>query len=610
VHKPLTPRGVMEGHGFGLLSEYPPEVDDLREQQEETTAAAWLWGKIRQRSYKRRADVVDNSNEENNNPNHEDDNRMPSFYQRLLPTSPSQGRINKVCFNPNCHAFILPGTHRRMKRCTKCRSVAYCDRQCALEAWDHHRKVCRMMQAEGVHFADCVALASPHRDGVVQTQRMARMCVNRISGLCNPAGHFERLGRRAGSDADTFDGSADDAATAKLLYDAITQGGIDVANQILLNLENPPPEDREVTVTIGFNSLGSNSVFNNKDVQLFANIYGCSVTYRVLRKNEVGEEEMEDITLEPNGDEIRTPDLMAVPEDVQQAFFNFLGNLVPGAAPANNGGGNDDAADPDANGGAPGDGDDGQDAGEGGGDGAPAAVNNAAGALPGMPPVVANFLQHVMNEAGIGVANDNHNNGGGDNDGNAADDDDDESVLDENIPLLEDVADVAENVDPGQRLQQQGGGVGGFHFNFPGVGAAHVHVEQVNVNANGGFLPPGVPMPPPGEFFQMPGMMVGVQVAGEDLPPPPEDGDGGGVMGGIPLGAFQPIPGMQGGFQAMHAAPFPAALGDGMQGVPAPQVGIAAAMMEAGMLGAPPVADGMNARNEEDEEEADMEIED
>lgn len=603
VHKSMTPRDVLEGNGLDLLS------NDRPEDMAEISTSARLWGKIQQRSYKCRSSAVA---DDDNGPIHEDGNDLPPFYQRVVPTYPSHGRTHKVCFNPKCHAIILPGTHRNMKRCTKCHSVAYCNRECASAAWGHHRRVCRAMREEGVRFAECVTLTSPRRDEVIEAQRMARRCVNRIAGMDDPAGHFERMGRGG-------DGAADTAATAKLLYDAMTRGGTDVANEILLHLENPPPVNGEVTVAVGFNSLGHDAIFSRSDIQLFANIYDCTVTYQVLNQDcnaEAGTTKgsVEDVILEPNGEEIRMPNHGGMPEEVQEGFLNFINNLMPGVAgPMNHGG---DGAAPvfpvppgmnDANNAAPDAGVNNNDQAGGGG---AAAGNNGANAA------VANFLNHVMNEAGVGGFG-NGNTAGNNN--NAADDDndDDGSVLDENLPSAEDVADVAEDAGGGQP-QQERGGDGGFQFNFPG-GGAHIHVAQVNGNVNGeGDLPPGVPMPPPGAFFQMPGMPVGVQVAvaeaGADFPVD----DNGGMMGGMPpVGAFQPIPGMPGGFHAMHAGPFPMAPGgDGAQINQGPQAvagampEFAAAMMEAGVFGMPPEGEDTNAGIHEVEEEAEMEIED
>lgn len=122
--------------------------------------------------------------------------------------------------------------------------------------------------------------------------------------------------------------------------------------------------------------------------------------------------------------------------------------------------------------------------------------------------------------------------------------------------------------------------------------------------------------------YVVPGMPAGVQVAmaqaGVDFPMPAGGGDGndGGMMGGMPpMGAFQPIPGVPGGFRgafhAMHAGPFPVVPGgDGAQANLGAQPGFAAAMMDAGVFGAHPELENRNAGNDEVEEETEMEIED
>ena len=442
-----------------------------------------------------------------------------------------------------------------MKRCTKCHSVAYCNRQCALADWDYHKKVCRTIQnqpqqqdifglqehgfgwrntnheeegsrgdgsssisgsGKGVRFADYVSLTSPQRNEVIDTQRMIRLCVNRIAATTvdDPAAHFSH-----GANAET----------AKLLYDTITQGGTDVANEILLHLENSPPPDREITVAVGFNSLGDDPIFEPKDVQLFANIYNCKVTYRVLGTNlqddgnnataeksssiqaclsyvELLSSVMETgIERAPNGEEIQMPNQM--PDDVQEGFMNFLNNIIPGANNVAGGGGQNFFVPPgmfnnENNNGnpPPGEADAAGDGNDNNGAGAAADANN--GNNNQMPAGLANFLNYAMNEAGVGVGNANNDNANGDNDNGG-----EEANIDEDLPpAVEDVADAppADNANAGQQRQQlpQGGpnGPGGFQFNFPNGGGAHVHVAHVNAPDN---LPPGMPqMPPPGAFFQ------------------------------------------------------------------------------------------------------------
>lgn len=461
---------------------------------------------------------------------------------------------------------------------------------------------------ENVRFADFVTLNSPYREDVIESQRMVRQCVNRIAGLDDVAGHFERIGRQQNESDDEDDN--DNAATAKLLYDTITQGGTDVTNEILLHLENPPPVDREVTVAVGFNSLGYDAIFSFADIQLFANIYDCNVTYRVLNANDddgdgccAEKQQVEDdiVVREPNGEEIQMPNQGGMPDDVQEGFFNFLNQVMPGAMMppgmnnANDNADNDDAPGVNINGGA--------------------AGEEAAG-VAGMPPEVANFLNHVMNEAGVGGGGFANAGNNGDNNGNNSADDD----YDDNLDPFEDVADVAENANDGlppPQQQQPVQGGGGFNFNLPGGGMAQVHVAQVNANDGGveGDLPPGMPMPPPGAFFQMPGMPAGIQVAMAQAGVNVGDGNnGGGMMGGMPpMGAFQPIPGMPGGFHVMHAGPFPMAPGGGAddgQGNLGDHPGVAAAMMDAGMFGAHQDLENRNRENEEVEDETEMEIED
>jgi len=524
------------------------------------------------------------------------------------------------------------------------------------------------MVREGVRFVDCVVRTSPRRGEVMEAQRTVRRCVNRIAASEDPAEHFRR-GIRTHNNIDR-DSNKNDTATAKLLYDTIARGGTDVTNEILLHLEHAPPKGREATVAVGFSGLGPDAIYTPRDVQLFANAYDCRVTYHVAKIKNGGqannnndgsdgsalEEEEEVIVCEPNGEPLPTAHQNRVmgEDNVLEGFLNYLHNMMPqGMMPpgmmapnannnnANNNDANNNDANDDANDGEEGAGNgaipganDGNGNAAGGGEGADAMDNNEAnnGAQqppPEMPQAVANFLNHVMNEAGVGgfpndANNGNNNNGNNDHANHHG------AEEEEDNPDVEDVADDEpdhnanhRNPPPPPRMDDRGG----FHFHLPGgMGEAHVHVAQVNVphgggggggeGGEGGFPPGGVPMPPPGAFFQMPGMPAGVQVAVAQAQVGANND--GGMMGGAmpPMGAFQPIPGVPGGFHAVQA--FPVALGnDGNgenNGVPVdhqgPVPGFAAALMEAAAEGAfapPPPDEG----SESDEEEGtEMEIED
>lgn len=639
VHKPMDGRSPPPPLRARWLLGAATSVPDGRR----SAAASMLNDKIAQRSYSCRT--------------HSDEASLPPHYQHLLPPDPRRGRTGRVCFH--CHRRIPPGAHARTKRCVRCRAVSYCGARCARAAWEDHRKVCRAIRAEGVRFADHVALASPGRREAIAAQRAVRLCVNRRMS--------------DGDNRDNRNGPPD--STARLIYNVVTKGGADVANHVLLHLESPPKPGREVTVTIGFNSLGNEPVLDRKDVQLFSNIFDCEVAYQVLRpqSNGVEEEEGEGILLEPNGEEVVLPG--QVPENLQAGLMDFLNNLMPmgnnGNAGGNdhndgnggNGGNNGAAADNDgaaaaaaaaagaaAVGGgarerggqgllpgfanfvnhvmndagfdirnAHGDGNDNNDheglpppfnaenqEGNANGpevaglhnnnnnDGAEARAAAAVGAAGGaggagvaegggqeVPPGLANFLNHVMNEAGVGIGDANEGDHGNHN----------SKEEEETLPLLPDVEEVDEHAEEepqapngAEEAQAPNGAGGAFHFNIPGpggvMGEAHVHV--VNINGPGDAMPDGaihggmpmpMPMPPPGAAFRhLPGMPAGVQVAVA-------------AAGDLPPGIGEPIP-------------LPGEL--------------AQAMMQAGAFMAPPPGQDEDGDSEygADEEETEMEIED
>jgi hypothetical protein len=544
--------------GFHLLSnellQMYGDMDQVEAQRRmtEDVALVKLWGKISVCSYKSKGtddngDDNGNNGDNDGNDGNDDDteegnNHLPKCYQQLQSICPTMGRIHKVCFNPKCYKIIHDPLSKqsKMKRCTKCHAVAYCDRNCALEAWDYHKKTCRIIQEENVRFADYVTLVSPQREEVMETQRMIRLCVNRIAGLGGD------------DDADTyFQGTTNDKESnmAKLLYDVVTQSDGNITNEILQMVENIPITNREVAVAVGFNSLGADPVYSTEDIQLFANVHDCSVTYQQGEvKTKKGDDKIvynDIVTLEPNGEPLpQAGNMMGnIPEDVQDGFFNFMNNLMPGGMGVggnNNGGGGGGGG---AQGGAqffmPGAVGGGMMGGlpngvnigaammgaAGGGDGqffmpgqggmpqahnenddvpemgGPAAANQqndgngaanaaAAGGEPqNVPPAVANFLQHVLAEAGVGPlpgfdnAGVGGNNDNGDTAGDANDDEDEDN---DNLPQVEDVADNNPNQQPQPPQQPR-------NFQF---GGAHVHVVQGNANQP----PPGVPLP--GAFFQ------------------------------------------------------------------------------------------------------------
>jgi len=642
VHKIPTPSDIFEMRGFNLLSDegisdpqmvfnMPAEqAAELEHRNIEMALMAKQWGKIQMRSYKCRAEDDDgdmppledvpNTNgdatpaeegeEDEDDTEEEGYNHLPPSYQSLQSLCPSMGRIHKICFNPKCYKVIQNPTSKqsKMKRCTKCNAVAYCNRECAIEAWDHHRKVCRVIQNDNAKFADYITLSSPKREEVMATQRMVRLCVNRIASLEDSDGHFQNKQSAATDEDDDASDNSNNNNTAKLVYDVMTQLGPDITNKILMMVENPPPPNREATVAVAFNSLGGDPIYSQKDIQLFANIHDCSVTYQqqqVAEKDDEGEGAgvVEDgkkstdytdiVTLEPNDDPLPGGgNIMGnVPDDVQEGFMNFMNGLVPGglnggmngAAPddGNNNGGNGLGGaqvlgggmmdgqggaqffmPPMAGGGMMGGGGGPMDAnvmgmmggaagmnimmggpagggaqqffmpGQGavppanangvpldndddipemgeevplneGGDGAQDAqadanpnneangnaanVANGNAAAGGVPPALANFLQHVLQETGVMPPPAGNNNNNEDNGDNANDDDEE----DDDQPQVEDVADNNPNQQPQPQPQPN---QGNFHGMF---GGAHVHVAQVNANDAG-----APPMPPPGAFFQ------------------------------------------------------------------------------------------------------------
>ncbi len=305
--------------------------------------------------------------------------------------------------------------------------------------------MCRHIEREEARFADFVTLTSPNRKEALETQRMIRLCVNRVASFEDPEEYFAQLPSPT-DDHDVSDGP--NGPTATLLYRIVTEAGVDVANEVLRHLENPPPPGKEATVAVGFRSLGD-PVFDPKDIQKFANIYGCTVTSRVM---DSGKDD--DIVAGPNGEQASSdapimsflnniagegnwqflaagegppPDIPGIPQGAMQFGFppipgmNFGGGGPPGPG-ANPGG----AAGPfPMPGGMPG----GFAApfpmpgagfGAAGGDGANADQNMGGFQIPGLPPGVEAHV-HVVN-AGAAPAQQQHAPGaGGGNDAPAAD---------------------------------------------------------------------------------------------------------------------------------------------------------------------------------------------
>ena len=171
--------------------------------------------------------------------------------------------------------------------------------------------MCRIIQREGdARFADFVTLTSPNRKEALETQRMVRLCANRVASMEDPEGYLSQLSTLSGDSGGAFD-----APTAKLLYRIVTEAGGDIANQVLRHLENPPPPGKEATVAVGFRSL-CGPVFGAGDIQKFANIYDCTVTSQVLGSNVD-----ENIVKEPNGERVNS----GAPEGVAEWLNNIAG---------------------------------------------------------------------------------------------------------------------------------------------------------------------------------------------------------------------------------------------------------------------------------------------
>ena len=172
--------------------------------------------------------------------------------------------------------------------------------------------MCRIIQREDARFADFVTLTSPNRKEALETQRMVRLCANRVASMEDPEGYLAQL-------PTTSDGGAGGAcasgSTATLLYRIVTEAGGDIANQVLRHLENPPPPGKEATVAVGFRSL-CGPVFAASDIQKFANIYDCTVTSQVLGSNVD-----EDVVKEPNGERVSS----GAPEGMADWLNNIAG---------------------------------------------------------------------------------------------------------------------------------------------------------------------------------------------------------------------------------------------------------------------------------------------
>ena len=192
------------------------------------------------------------------------------------------------------------------------RAVAYCGRDCASADWSYHRKMCRIIQRADARFADFVTLTSPNRKEALETQRMVRLCANRVASMEDPEGYLAQLPTTSNG---ATGGASANGSTATLLYRIVTEAGGDIANQVLRHLENPPPPGKEATVAVGFRSLGS-PVFGAGDIQKFANIYGCTVTSQVLGTNED-----EDVVKDPNGERVSS----GAPEGVADWLNNIAG---------------------------------------------------------------------------------------------------------------------------------------------------------------------------------------------------------------------------------------------------------------------------------------------
>ena len=172
--------------------------------------------------------------------------------------------------------------------------------------------MCRIIQREDARFADFVTLTSPNRKEALETQRMVRLCANRVASMEDPEGYLDQLPTT--SDGATGGASAS-GSTATLLYRIVTEAGGDIANQVLHHLENPPPPGKEATVAVGFRSL-CGPVFGAGDIQKFANTFDCTVTSQVLGTNED-----EDIVKDPNGERVSS----GAPEGVADWLNNIAG---------------------------------------------------------------------------------------------------------------------------------------------------------------------------------------------------------------------------------------------------------------------------------------------
>ena len=303
--------------------------------------------------------------------------------------------------------------------------------------------MCRVIEREEARFADFVTLSSPNRKEALETQRMIRLCVNRVTSSDDPEEYLAQLPSPS-DDHDVSDGP--NGPTATLLYRIVTEAGVDVANEVLRHLENPPPPGKEATVAVGFRSLGD-PVFDPKDIQKFANIYGCTVTSRVMDSDKDN-----DIVAEPNGEQASSdapimsflnnigegnwqffgagdgppPDIPGIPQGAMQFAFPPFPGIFGGGGPPGPGANPGGAAEPfPMPGGMPG----GVAApfpmpgavfGAAGGDGANADQNMGGFQIPGLPPGVEAHV-HVVN-AGAAPVQQQHAPGvGGGNDAPAAD---------------------------------------------------------------------------------------------------------------------------------------------------------------------------------------------
>ena len=255
-------RGVTRVLNHSAYTHAASFANAARLRQEEEMHLGMLAGKVwsKIRSFDGRSGNAGNDDDSSSQSSHS----LPPF-RRGLVRMPKSGLTRRICFNPKCRRVIQSGTGETMKRCKKCKSVCYCNKGCAIADWGVHKTACRFLAKDGVPLADYVTLTSPHREMTVDSQRMVRLCVNAVASLEDPEQHLAQ--------------QSSDAAT--LLYRILTEAGADIANQVLSQLESPPPPGMEATVCIGFNSLGEKPVFDESDIQKLANIYECNVEYRV-----------------------------------------------------------------------------------------------------------------------------------------------------------------------------------------------------------------------------------------------------------------------------------------------------------------------------------------